>query len=598
MNHYEEQRAFEEANPDIFDQQEKQEDFNSRVDLFVKNWREAGAYITYDQQRVRTFHYRGAKLTEQHMQDAFRATIEKHNYRGKYPEKWRSLVTDKLAEKLTSVAGEVFLPNGPDFVCVTTGVYYINVWRPYIVTETVLEDGTEPDLNFFFELVERIIPDKREREYFYDWLADIVQHPENRKPVGLYFVSEEGTGKGRFIEWLVEKLVAYQCKKSSVLPVSSTFGFTGYDRCLLAVFDDFGKVPATTTRKMKNCISENSILIEEKGKDPRMAPAYFRTIVFTNEMGAYPLSAGDRRWTVFSYVDHKVSKEETLEFMTRFKAELVRCGEKPMVHGAPGAAYVSAVYKWLMAREYNEDRLYLPLETDFGNQIKGAKTEDQKGLEDLLEPYDAVTVAYIKSAFSLANCDNDIADMLQAAGWHKQENGVDQLGKRCRTWYRPEAFRDGHSAKYLRGHVNVPRDNADQTTTPEVDQVPTVPEVADTSAPVVSGLTIGEPANEPSLNADSAEECEPPADLFAAFEDTEPEEEEVKGCTFARHEDLEDLHEDVPLSGEPVAGGYGVPLPDDVGVVFSMLCDHQTYKLIEEGRYLRVKEVCGYWLAA
>ena len=596
MNHYA-KIAFEEANEDIFAQQQD-DDFNSRVDLFVKSWREAGAYITYDQQRARTFHYRGAKLTEQHVQDAFRATIEKHNYRGKYPEKWRSLVIDKLAAKLTNVAGEIFQPNGPDFVCVTAGVYYINIWRPYVVTETVLEDGTEPDLSFFFELVERIIPDKEQREYFYDWLADLVQHPENRKPVGLYFVSEEGTGKGRFIEWLVEKLVAYQCKKSSVLPVSSTFGFTGYDRCLLAVFDDFGKVPATTTRKMKNCISENSILIEEKGKDPRQAPVYFRTIVFTNEMGAYPLSAGDRRWTVFSYVDHKVSKEETLAFMTRFKAELVRCGEKPMVHGAPGAAYVSAVYNWLMAREYNEDRLYLPLETDFGNQIKGAKTEDQKGLEDLLEPYDAVTVAYIKSAFSLANCDNDIADMLQAAGWHKQENGVDQLGKRCRTWYRPEAFRDGHSAKYLRGHVNVPRDNADQTTTPEVDQVPTVPEVADTSAPIVSGLTIGEPANEPSLNADSAEECEPPADLFAAFEDIEPEKEEVKGCTFARHEDLEDLHEDVPLSGEPAAGGYGVPLPDDVGVVFSMLCDHQTYKLMGEGWYLRVKEACGYWIAA
>ncbi|ELT8669120.1 hypothetical protein SAO04_004572 [Escherichia coli] len=598
MKHYE-KIAFEEANEDIFTQQQD-DDFNSRVDLFVKNWREAGAYITYDQQRARTFHYRGAKLTEQQVQDAFRVAVEKHNYRGKYPEKWRSLVIDRLAAKLTLVAGEVFLPNGPDFVCVTTGVHYINIWRPYVVTETVLEDGTEPDLSFFFELVERIIPDKEQREYFYDWLADLIQHPENRKPVGLYFVSEEGTGKGRFIEWLVEKLVAYQCKKSSVLPVSSTFGFTGYDRCLLAVFDDFGKVPATTTRKMKNCISENSILIEEKGKDPRQAPVYFRTIVFTNEMGAYPLSAGDRRWTVFSYVDHKISKEETLEFMTRFKAELIRCGEKPMVHGAPGAAYVSAVYQWLMAREYNEDRLYLPLETDFGNQIKGAKTEDQKGLEDLLEPYDAVTVAYIKSAFSLANRDNDIADMLQAAGWHKQENGVDQLGKRCRTWYRPEAFRDGHSAKYLRGHVNVPRDNADQTTEPEVADTPErlqvqLPEVVeDTSTPDAQRSHEATPTKAPDLT-------EPPEELLAAFGDIEPDEndeEEVKGCTFARHEELEDLHEDVSPSMEPVAGGYGVPLPDDVGVVFSMLCDQQTYKLMDEGWYLRVKEACGYWIAA
>lgn len=526
---HDERVAFEEANEDIFTQQQD-DDFNSRVDLFVKNWREAGAYITYDQQRARTFHYRGAKLTEQQVQDAFRVAVEKHNYRGKYPEKWRSLVIDRLAAKLTLVAGEVFLPNGPDFVCVTTGVHYINIWRPYVVTETTLEDGTEPDLSFFFELVERIIPDKEQREYFYDWLADLIQHPENRKPVGLYFVSEEGTGKGRFIEWLVEKLVAYQCKKSSVLPVSSTFGFTGYDRCLLAVFDDFGKVPATTTRKMKNCISENSILIEEKGKDPRQAPVYFRTIVFTNEMGAYPLSAGDRRWTVFSYVDHKISKEETLAFMTRFKAELVRCGEKPMVHGAPGAAYVSAVYNWLMAREYNEDRLYLPLETDFGNQIKGAKTEDQKGLEDLLEPYDAVTVAYIKSAFSLASRDNDIADMLQAAGWHKQENGVDQLGKRCRTWYRPEAFRDGHSAGYLRGHVNVPRDvdpqnsdtTTDQTTAPEVDPVCDSARQSCRDVSIVSETVDPVASSVPELT-------EPSEELQAAFENDafDAEEEDV-----------------------------------------------------------------------
>ncbi|HGX5868371.1 TPA: primase-helicase family protein [Escherichia coli] len=523
---HDERVAFEEANEDIFTQQQD-DDFNSRVDLFVKSWREAGAYITYDQQRARTFHYRGAKLTEQQVQDAFRVAVEKHNYRGKYPEKWRSLVIDRLAAKLTLVAGEVFLPNGPDFVCVTTGVHYINIWRPYVVTETTLEDGTEPDLSFFFELVERIIPDKEQREYFYDWLADLIQHPENRKPVGLYFVSEEGTGKGRFIEWLVEKLVVYQCKKSSVLPVSSTFGFTGYDRCLLAVFDDFGKVPATTTRKMKNCISENSILIEEKGKDPRQAPVYFRTIVFTNEMGAYPLSAGDRRWTVFSYVDHKISKEETLEFMTRFKAELIRCGEKPMVHGAPGAAYVSAVYQWLMAREYNEDRLYLPLETDFGNQIKGAKTEDQKGLEDLLEPYDAVTVAYIKSAFSLANRDNDIADMLQAAGWHKQENGVDQLGKRCRTWYRPEAFRDGHSAGYLRGHVNVPRDVDPQNSDTVADQT-TAPELTETSEELASSQlpTMAQSAG-PEAQPEAA--TEPSEELQAAFENDafDAEEEDV-----------------------------------------------------------------------
>lgn len=516
---HDEKIAFEEANPDIIEQ-ERADDFNSRVDLFVNEWYDAGAYITYDQPHTMTIHYGKARLTERHVQDAFRRAIEKHNYRGKYPEKWRGLVSDRLAAKLTNVAGEIFMPNGPKFVCETVGVYYINVWRPFLVVPTLLEDGTEPDLDLFFELVERLIPNEEQREYFYDWLADIVQHPERRKPVGLYFVSEEGTGKGRFFEWIVKKLLVQQCIETSDLPVSNSFGFTGYDRCLLAIFDDFGKVSATTTRKMKSCLSENEIRINEKNIAPRTAPAYFRAIVYTNEVGAYPLSAGDRRWTVFSYVDHKISKEETLEFMTRFRKELERCGEKPQDPTAPGAAYVSAVYNWLMAREYDEDRLYLPLETEFGNQIKGAKTEDEQSLEDLLESYDAVTVQYIKYTFSLPQRENDIADMLQAFGWHKQVNGVDQLGKRCRVWYRPEAFRDGHSAKHLRGRVNVPRTD-DGAELDEVDN-PSTEIVVDQPSTLPSETPVPTPET-PKLTDCEAPDFEPPEDLAAAFENDAPD---------------------------------------------------------------------------
>ena len=527
---YDDQKAFDKANPEIAAQlrheatpintqqreeqeqeqqareEEREENFLSALERFARSWREKGVYITFDKKLdKRIFILGGEKLTEKMVQDIFAKQFCRHTHNGGLPKGWRSVVVDRLSKELILVSGEKFLPNGPEFIRLTDGVHFVNVWKPFVVVSTVLEDGSAPNLDLFFELVERIIPDKEQREYFYDWLADLVQHPENRKPVGLYFVSDEGTGKGRLLEWIIKRLVVYQCIETTTLPASNRFGLTGYDRILLAVFDDFGRVPVTTTRKMKDSISENSIPIEEKGKDPRQAPAFFRVIVFTNEIGAYPLSAGDRRWTVFSYVEHRISKDETLAFMTRFRKELERCGEKPMVHGAPGAAYVSAVYQWLMAREYNEDRLYLPLETELGNQIKGVKEEDEQNLLDLVAPYDALTVEWIKYTFSIPLSDNAIADALQANGWRKQDNGVDHNGNRRRTWFRPEAFPDGYSAKYLRGRVNIERkeesekmvvddpatlaqETEEKVNTPSISEVPAAP-----AAPEAPESTVGQP---------------------------------------------------------------------------------------------------------
>lgn len=627
MNHYEEQRAFEEANPDIVACNEPV--FDSAAAHTGKDCAKTCLAEFAHMIKERGYYRVAAKATEFiFMLDGYefppkQLALDFRNFardKGIPVTKMKDAeIIQVLYNAVPFVVDSEFIPRpgvkNYRYRCVTRSSFVRNTWEPYQESGKSVA-GDAPRLDLYFELVERNIPDAEQREWFHDWVAHMLQHPDQRPQVGGYLMGAPGTGKSKIFSWFLSKLVNGRMKTLPRAPTGE-FDIASLSSDLLVVLDDIKHVTTAQANALKAVVSEPTLASAAKYGDIKNRRYFFRTFILCNPQTMFPLNKDDRRWYVFNKAEHKVSEEETAHFVdVILKDELLRCGEDLDNYDAHGP-FIDALYDFYMSRNITRS-MYHVERTEAFYRISCATLDDVVAIMDAAEPYLALTIDHLKPfiQYDPAPKDNRIGTVLRENGFESAQLRID--GVATRLYYRVATFGDkpkgADVAPYLnlcQSYLEVAHDEpvtdqpTDQTTTsevqttaPEVDQVPTAPEVADTPAPVVSGLTIGEPANEPSLNADSAEECEPPADLFAAFEDTEPEEEEVKGCTFARHEELEDLRVDVSPSMEPVAGGYGVPLPDDVGVVFSMLCDHQTYKLIEEGRYLRVREVCGYWLAA
>ena len=215
-----------------------------------------------------------------------------------------------ILKTLRHVVGSKFIPiRSPYYVDPDTRCTWINVYRAYEATTDSAEVSP-----LFLEYLERLAPDPAERKVMVQWLGHLFQHPEQRPSWHLMLPSDTGTGKGFLIEEILHPLLHHTSVVSSFSKITGQFSTLVEDN-LLVLLDDCKAKSDSVQTQLKSLLSEERQYVERKKQQGKMVNTYARFILASNEARPLHLDESERRWFVLKYLEHKVDRAETQQFI-------------------------------------------------------------------------------------------------------------------------------------------------------------------------------------------------------------------------------------------------------------------------------------------
>ena len=248
--------------------------------------------------------------------------------------------------------------------------------RPHWGEGPVYEDDVEMFTNFLTYL----IPTRKEREFFLDWLAAKVQNLAFRGPAVLMIAPVQGTGRGTLAD-IIASLIGRQ--NVTNVPFDKLVGqnnFNSWQTSPLVVTDETLDLGETrfyrAYERLKGLIEfhPTEVLINEKHRTARLLPVYTSYLLFSNHTAALSTSRDDRRVYVISntpvpappvYFDELYAWKDEIDEKT----------------GAP--AWTPSVGRWLLAHKINRSRLMAPAEMTAGK--KAMLDETRSPIDTALE---------------------------------------------------------------------------------------------------------------------------------------------------------------------------------------------------------------------
>ena len=183
-----------------------------------------------------------------------------------------------------------------------------NLWRPF-ACESMLSEYThhQEGLDYFLNHL-KILAGNDEccYEFIKLWIAQMIQHPDC-KSVALWFISEQGTGKGLLMQFLANMLgkkKVFECTN----PGRDIWGQFNSEmkEAFLVNLNEIGRKDFFDGEgQVKSYITDPEIVINEKGKQPYKIKSFHRWIGTTNSEEPIPTKKGDRRNVVIRCSDEK-----------------------------------------------------------------------------------------------------------------------------------------------------------------------------------------------------------------------------------------------------------------------------------------------------
>lgn len=148
-------------------------------------------------------------------------------------------------------------------------------------------------------------------DYFNKWLAHILQYPSKKLPTAIVFMGAHGTGKGKFVEWVIRPLFGDTNIKLINQDLIKS-GFADYvEGSQLIVADEITlnqERYREVCHKVKSYVSEEQADIGLKHKDAKPIRNYSHWIFTSNHEFPLFIEEGDRRYTVIEQT-HPIPKK-------------------------------------------------------------------------------------------------------------------------------------------------------------------------------------------------------------------------------------------------------------------------------------------------
>lgn len=167
-----------------------------------------------------------------------------------------------------------------------------------------------------------------EEDYIYlmSWLAHIVQKPYELPQVIMVIISEEGTGKDIFAEF-ISKVIGeqYYVNTDKLETICGKFNSTLGGKLLLVCNETDPIESRQRTESIKFISTAKSVPIEAKGKDPVKTNLYGRLIMFSNRLLAFPIESGSRRPKIMQsstkYLKATMGDAENAKYFTKLATQ-------------------------------------------------------------------------------------------------------------------------------------------------------------------------------------------------------------------------------------------------------------------------------------
>ncbi len=165
-------------------------------------------------------------------------------------------------------------------------------------------------------------------DYFYKFLAHLIQKPAERIPICFIFKSKQGVGKNVMLD-VIGSIIG----KAHYITSSNPKDFFGdyaegfYRKILVNINECEGKDTFDYEGKIKSFITENSITLNPKFVRQTTISNYARLIIFTNKPNPIPIDvrSKDRRFVVYQSTDKYLDKK----YGTTFWEKLVKYFQNP-----------------------------------------------------------------------------------------------------------------------------------------------------------------------------------------------------------------------------------------------------------------------------
>tara|TARA_B100000683_G_scaffold275779_1_gene327636 strand:- start:962 stop:3136 length:2175 start_codon:yes stop_codon:yes gene_type:complete len=178
---------------------------------------------------------------------------------------------------------------------------HYNLWRGFAVQST--KGNCDPYLHFVLEVI--CSHDKAMYEYLINWLAFLVQKPNELPEVAIVLMGGQGTGKNTFIKPLLELMGPHAMETSSINQLVGQFNGHQADKTLVHANESTWGGNKQSEGALKALITEPFRAIERKGLDIQVMKNCVHLIVSSNEDWPVAAALDDRRFAFYEVSDKR-----------------------------------------------------------------------------------------------------------------------------------------------------------------------------------------------------------------------------------------------------------------------------------------------------
>lgn len=260
------------------------------------------------------------------------------------------------------------------------GNRWVNLYRPGSAPEMPVGPLTE-EQSKAVETVKRhlemLFPDQRERELFISWMAFCVRNPGIKIRWVFFIRGVQGDGKSFFVQLLGAVMGAENVKTLDAKVLESNFTGWSVGAALIAVEEIklHGHNRWDVINSLKPMITNDTINVHPKNKEPYQAPNTTNYILLSNHADGIPAETGDRRYT---HLATSVNDDQAKALTdSGYFEELFKALDHP-----------GALRQWLMSvplhPEFDPNGRAPMTETKI-QAVGGGKSELELAVEDALE---------------------------------------------------------------------------------------------------------------------------------------------------------------------------------------------------------------------
>ena len=195
-----------------------------------------------------------------------------------------------------------------------TPAEYYNLWRGFAVEP--VEGNCDPYLHFALEVI--CSHDKAMYEYLINWLAFLVQKPNELPEVAIVLMGGQGTGKNTFIKPLLELMGPHGIETSSINQLAGQFNGHQADKTLVHANESTWGGNKQSEGTLKAIITEPFRAIERKGLDIQVMKNCIHLIVSSNEDWPVAAAMDDRRFAFYEVSNKRQQNSTYFESIHRW----------------------------------------------------------------------------------------------------------------------------------------------------------------------------------------------------------------------------------------------------------------------------------------